>query len=191
MTFQTNKVDFVRLILAAPAKVSKGSLHAKGGILGGALNRFYTRLERCNQGNRALSNLYGGGLLAPNYADVAKALLFRPAIGWPEIKEVALEQDGLRSIHQSSYLMGFDYVRYYDVNGGPISSGTRRNLRDLNNEVRSRPRASILDLAADGAPTGAITHVYLILNMLLDDFSNVTINAPIKPADSVLAPLWS
>ncbi len=187
MTFQTEKATFVRDLLGIPPKVSKAALAQRGEVLGGAIERYYDRLSACNVGNQQLG-LAIGGALVENFESVRKALLHRPLIGIPELIEIEKKEDGLRNIHLASYQMGFDYTFYWALNGpGGFNTPTARLLTNLNLEVRRKPIASILDLAATNKATGAITHIYEILEMILDDFARVTEAAPVKPPSDVLA----
>ncbi len=190
MTFQEDKVALLRRFLAARPRINKRDLERKGTILGGALTMFYDRLAGINQGNKFLSDRYGGGLLAPNFDLLAEMLQYRPGLDKAELSVTELAQDGLFTVHFTSYEMGFDQVFYWAVNApGTLLSNQRKSLANLNNEVQSRPKASILDIAADDAPKGALNHLYEILNRLVDDFEGVTVNAPILPPTGVLAPI--
>jgi len=191
MTFQEEKVALIRGFLDTRPRVNERELDQKGTVLGGALTMFYDRLERINQGNKFLSDRYGGGLLAPNFEIVQKLVQYRPGLERAEIDKMERRQDGLFTVHFTSYEMGFDQVFYWTVNApGTILSRQRKSLAELNNEVKTRPKASILDIARDDAPKGALTHMYDILKRLVDDFEKVTVNAPIKPPSGSLAPLF-
>lgn len=190
-SFQEQKIALIRGLLESRPRINERDLEKKGTVLGGALTMFYDRLERINQGNKFLSDRYGGGLLAPNYEIVQELVRYRPGLDQAEISNLERKQDGLFTVHWSSYEMGFDQVSYWTVNApGTILSKQRKALNELNNEVKTRPRASILDIARDDAPKGALTHMYEILNRLVDDFEQVTLNAPVIPPASVLAPLF-
>ncbi len=191
MTFQEEKVALIRRFLDTRPRVNERELEKKGTVLGGALTMFYDRLERINQGNKFLSDRYGGGLLAPNFEIVQKLVQYRPGLDRAEIDKMERRQDGLFTIHFTSYEMGFDQLFYWTINApGQFLSRQRKSLAELNNEVQTRPKASILDIAREDAPKGALTHMYEILNRLLDDFEKVTVNAPLKPPSGSLAPFF-
>lgn len=191
VSFQEEKVTLIRQFLKTGPRINEQDLAQKGTILGGALTMFYDRLERINQGNKFLSDLYGGGLLAPNFEVIQKLVQYRPGLDRAEIDKTERRQDGLFTVHFTSYEMGFDLTFYWTVNApGTILSKQAKALRELNNEVKTRPKASILDIAREDAPKGALNHLYEILNRLVDDFELVTVNAPIKPPSGTLAPLF-
>lgn len=190
-SFQEQKVALIKGFLEARPRINQRDLQAKGTVLGGALTMFYDRLERINEGNKFLSDRYGGGLLAQNYEIIKGLVQYRPGIDPAELSDTERRQDGLFTVHFTSYEMGFDLIQYWTLNApGTILSRQAKALRELNNEVKTRPKASILDIAREDAPKGALNHLYTMLSLLVDDFERVTINAPIKPPSSVLAPFF-